>query len=87
MQCPACNGKRLTATDLGTRIYRCNRCEAIFGDCYLGDSYTIVKPYMAREDVSSDQLRYFDLDCLGSKGLTRRHGWYDPETQLVHQIG
>jgi hypothetical protein len=30
---------------------------------------------------------YYDLTCLGSTGLTRRHGWYNPVTKLITQVG
>jgi ribosomal protein L37AE/L43A len=83
--CPACSHKK--ATVVSGRIYRCAGCEGIYGDCYLGDSYSHVLPYMAQEDVAAEQTRYFDFSCLGSAGLTRRHGWYDPSTKLIVQEG
>lgn len=86
MQCPACNGKRSSETAVHG-VYKCRRCEAIFGQCYLGDSYLLVSPYMAAEPVPVEQLRFFDLTTLGSQGVRRSHGWYDPATKLVHQVG
>lgn len=85
MQCPACNGKLVKT--IRVTVYQCRKCEAVFGSCYLGDSYGYVLPYFAKEAVEPDQLRYYDFECLGSAGITRRHGWYDPATKLVHQTG
>ncbi len=84
--CPACSSRSREATE-HVRIFRCGRCGGIYGDCYLGDSYGIVSPYMTWEDVPPEQTRYFDFTCVGSRGVTRRHGWYDPETRLVVQAG
>jgi hypothetical protein len=86
VKCPACNRQRLE--DLGSGFYRCRKCESVFSsNCRIGDSYNYVLPYMAKEPVPPDQLRYYDFTCLSSKGLGRRHGWFDPETKLIHQIG
>ena len=91
MKCPACSSTKLSQLVLNERehpsCYRCRRCEAVFGSCYLGDSYAIVSPRFAADPVAPEALRYFDFDTVGSAGVGRRHGWYDPETGLVHQIG
>jgi hypothetical protein len=86
MTCPACSGKRLRDTSV-FGVQQCGRCETIFGQCYRGDSYTLVAPYMASEPVPADRLRFYDLTILGSDGVSRSHGWYDPSTKLVHQVG
>lgn len=87
MECPACSNKRGNKPD-SNRVYTCKRCGAIFSsNIYLGDSYTYVLPYMAKQEVAPEQLRYYDLTCLGSEGIQRRHGWYDPDTKLIHQVG
>ena len=86
MMCPACNSKKVREVKLF--VSQCQNCEAIFSDnIYLGESFSFVLPYMAKETVPAENLRYFDFTCLGSKGIERRHGWYDPATKLVHQIG
>lgn len=90
MQCPACNGKRARQASPDVfGVYRCSRkgCQAVFGQCYKGDSYQFVLPYMATETVPHERLRFYDLTLLGSDGVHRSHGWYDPETRLVHQVG
>lgn len=86
-ECPACGGKRTKADPERIQIRHCTRCEAIFGTCYLGDSYSLVLPYWADKEVAPEKLRYYDFTTLGSEGIGRRHGWYDPETRLTHQIG
>lgn len=86
MTCPACNGKRFRSTAL-IQVQECRTCGAIFGTCYRGDSYTLVSPYMATENVPAERLRFYDLTILGSEGISRSHGWYDPSTKLVHQVG
>ena len=86
MICPACNGKRSRETAV-FGVSQCKRCEAIYGQCYRGDSYTLVSPYMASEPVATERLRFYDLTILGSDGVRRSHGWYDPSTKLVHQVG
>lgn len=97
MNCPCC-GKKLTAKALNTRArdisgrevigtHICQNCGAIGGTVYLGESYNIVKPFMTSEDVPMDETIYFDFQTLGSEGIGRRHGWFDPKTRLVVQAG
>jgi hypothetical protein len=86
-ECPACSHKLGYLLPGYARVYRCAKCEAIHGSCYLGDSYTLVQPYMIDKEPHNGQIRYYDLDCLGSAGVRRRHGWYDPETRLIVQVG
>jgi hypothetical protein len=83
--CPACSCKR--AIELKGRLYRCAKCNGIYGTCYLGESYEFVLPFMATQEVPAEKLQYFDFTTLGSKGVSRRHGWFDPATKLIHQIG
>ena len=85
MKCPACSSEEVRG--LRANVFECCVCDAIFGQCYLGESYNHVLPWLAKEEVHPSYLRYFDFTCLGSEGWTRRHGWYDPHTKLVHQIG
>jgi hypothetical protein len=68
---------------------RCAKCDAVFGEPYLGDSYSVVKPYFhpQAEQVPDANIRYFDFTCLGSKGITRRHGWYDKTSGYIIQTG
>jgi hypothetical protein len=95
--CPACSHTRgttyqpkpeLRAGGSGAFVYECGACEAVFSNnMYLGESYEIVLPFMTSEDVPQDRQRYFDFTCLGSKGITRRHGWFDVETKRIVQVG
>ena len=83
--CPACSHSR--KNDVRTGVYECKKCGAIYGSCYLGDSYALVKPFWHTGESRPEQERYFDLDCLGSAGITRRHGWFNTETRLLTQVG
>ena len=92
MKCPACNRQRgIKEVKPMAWVYECPRCGAIFNDrphLYLGESYEYVLPYWAKEDVPVEQLRHYDFTCLASGNkIVRRHGWYDPETKLIHQTG
>lgn len=87
MTCPACSSPRSALVKGTSQLYTCKACGAIYGTCYLGDSYALVKPFFAKEAVPAERERYFDLTCLGSGGITRRHGWYDPTTGYTTQVG
>lgn len=83
--CPACGSARLKATDR-VQLSICRKCAAIFGGpIYLGDSYAIAGPGLHAE--TGAPIRYFDLDCLGSAGLQRRHGWVEVGSNRVVQVG
>ena len=85
--CPACSHRLATPVAGFMQVYRCAECGAIYGTCYLGESYSLVLPYMVDTDPPTDRMRYYDLECLGSKGITRRHGWYDTATKRIVQVG
>lgn len=90
MKCPACNAREGQTKDKKiVGVYHCGRCEAVYGACFLGESYEFVLPYMAdcEEIVPQERQRYYDFTVLGSKGFQRRHGWYDTKTRLIVQIG
>jgi len=84
--CPACGGKRKKATRW-TQVWECKRCGAIYGTCYLGESYEIVLPYFHQGASQPELERHYDLTCLGSKGIERRHGWYNTRTRRITQVG
>jgi hypothetical protein len=86
MKCPACDSQNLSEIK-PCAVYTCQNCNAIFGQVYLGESYEYVKPVLADVEPPAEDLRYFDFDCVGSSGMTRRHGWYDPATKKIVQIG
>ncbi len=93
MACPLCNGKRHKRATFNGRTYpgvsACQRktCGALWGFCYLGDSYSLVKPWFTFDETATARQRYFDLEVVGSQGVERRHGWFDPETRLITQVG
>jgi hypothetical protein len=77
-----------TPVDRVLGVYRCPHCEAIQGQCYLGESYGLVKPYLDPDpNVDPLTVRYYDFTTLGSQGIGRRHGWYNPATRLIVQTG
>jgi hypothetical protein len=86
MECPACSNEKGNKIVKGM-IEECGRCGAIFGECYLGESYSLVLPGMSATEVPLGQIRYFDFTTVGSAGLGRRHGWYNPATKLITQVG
>jgi len=92
--CPGCScttGRPENSAPAG--VYCCARCNGLIGRCYLGDTYVLVSPWFAEPDRlremqrAHDGGRYFDLIGLGSAGIERRHGWYDPLTRRVIQAG
>jgi len=83
--CPACSAK--VAYPVKGQIYRCASCEALYGTCYLGESYEYVLPYWVETEPAADAIRYFDITTLGSQGVGRRHGWYDPASKRIVQVG
>ena len=90
VECRACSSRRIrmNQTVRGvSHLYVCRACGAVFGSCYLGDSYAVAKPCLVKGDVPPEQTCYFDLDCLGSEGITRRHGWIERTTGRLVQIG
>lgn len=95
--CPACSCRKSKryegrgAPAHGDDVRECSRCKAVFtrGDSriYLGESYGIVTPRFTTDSSADERARYFDLSTLGSDGLGRRHGWFDPQTGLITQVG
>jgi len=88
MKCPGCSGKRSTPGPIdGTRF--CAACGALFTTrhIYKGDSYSLVMPFFTSDPTADERAIYFDLETLGSDGLGRRHGFYDPTTKLLTQVG
>ena len=98
MNCPACSGKKSEPYAGYTTLYKCQNCNALYGSCFLGTSHTLVKPHFVSEERQAELNKlteeagwdgsiYFDFMCCGSKGQTRRHGWYDPKTGCMTQVG
>lgn len=86
--CPGCGSTRGIRVDgFPFLVFECAKCGGVVGTCYLGESYHIVRPFFSKADVPAEKTRYFDFTTLGSEGVGRRHGWFDPETRLVVQTG
>lgn len=85
-QCPLCERLRQHDRTTVAGVQRCRSCLTIHGQCYLGDSHTLVLPRMSsRQDMEG--AVHYDLMTLGSGGVVRRHGWFDPQTKLILQVG
>ena len=85
--CRGCGRKtKQHLTDV-SGVYRCGYCGAIWGTCRLGDSYELVRPYMTTINFDPADTRYYDITTLGSGGLDRRHGWFEPKSRLITQVG
>jgi len=85
MNCPACSSQKYQKTDIAG-VRKCSNCGAVYGSCYKGESYAIVLPFFSKDPNPRAQV-YFDLIVLGSDGLERRHGWYNPADQRITQVG
>ena len=84
--CPCCSCTKGYETKYA-QVYVCAECGGLHGTCYLGQSYEMVLPRMSSKE-SMDGAQYFDFTTLGAGGkIDRRHGWYDPETKLILQVG
>lgn len=96
MNCPCCGkprSKRDQPLVFNGKTYfgvsECAGCKAIYTTTpiYLGESYTLVKPFFIKPEFEPEQGLYYDFETLGSDGLGRRHGWFDPKTRLIIQVG
>ncbi len=87
MKCELCGRQTKQVAQDTVGVYRCGHCGALYGRCYLGDSYALVRPWLTSQTVPNDAIRYFDFTCVGSQGVTRRHGWFDPATKMMVQEG
>ena len=92
MTCPACNSKRHEDAGYASapNLMRCKKCKAIHGSTYLGGVSSVVKNAFAPADlmpVAEARAVHYDITCLGSQGIKRIHGWFDPVTGYVTQVG
>jgi hypothetical protein len=82
--CPACGKTRKVIISMKDSIYECKSCGCLYGNPILGQSYKYVKSSMT---ATWTEEKPFDLLCLGSQGVVRRHGWYDPKSKRITQVG
>ncbi len=101
--CSACNNNTARSLVVNGHAHPdlrvCDRCGAVLGRCWRGDSPVLLVfcPTEAAKAVShsarrrlESQLpdpRFFDLDLVGSAGVERVHGWFNPATMKVVQFG
>jgi hypothetical protein len=88
--CPVCSSEKARHDPKHpVQVYICNGCGCVHGTCYLGESYSVVRnqfhPQAATFPVENE--RHYDLTCLGSEGISRRHGKFDPATRFILQTG
>lgn len=87
VSCPSCGSSRDSRQVVGrSQLYVCGRCGSLHGTAYLGESYEFVLPYMTSSVEGVAEFPY-DLVTLGSRGVERRHGFYQPSTKLITQVG
>jgi hypothetical protein len=86
VECPACSSREARATLADLSVYVCGRCGCLHGTTYLGSSYSFILPRMTSSVEGVAEFPY-DLRTLGSAGVSRRHGFYQPSTKLVTQVG
>lgn len=85
-KCPACSCTKKTT--LGTTgLHVCKECECLYGNITLGNSYLYVKPYMTTDPTADERAVPYDMTCLSSRGIERRHGFYDKASGLITQVG
>jgi len=87
IRCPACMRHGAFKIKGYVTVYRCAHCGAIHGSCALGESYNLVLPEWHPHPDRVKREKYFDLHCFGSKNIVRRHGWFDPKTRRIVQVG
>ena len=75
-------------------VTRCLDCGAIYGECSLAESFSLVSTRWATPEEETagrvaGRINYFDLcspEADGGKDF-RRHGWYDERTRSTVQVG
>lgn len=85
--CPACGKKNNQIEIQSCRVYECGKCHAIYGTLSKGDSYTYVRPFWHDGESKPDDERYYNFVCLGSEGISRRHGWFNTISKRIVQVG
>lgn len=86
MKCVACSGE-LKQYKNKNDVQECVRCGGLHGHCYKGDFSEYVILQFATHDVRPEDMKYFDFELVGSKGVERVHGFFDVKTKKVVQIG
>lgn len=84
--CGACSGRVVDLDLFG--VGTCEDCGGLNGTEPIAKvkSFDYVRSTMRAGEV--EDQRYYDLVVFGSDGkLRRRHGWYDPKTREITQVG
>ena len=86
--CPGCSNNTGHSVSINGRfsntLRECAGCGALLGRCYRGDSPVLMT---FSPEHNPEKTRHFDLDLLGSGGVRRVHGFYNPADMMVTQFG
>ena len=87
MSCPGCSHPQSTPHSKVDNVVTCAGCGGIYtlSPIYRGESYQIVLPSWDEGEAAEEV--YYDLTVLGSDGIQRRHGWFNPATKQITQTG
>jgi hypothetical protein len=71
------------------RFYFCDSCGALHGLCYRSDSPVNFGEWDADADrvMRDGEAQFFSLALLDSSGETYSHGWFNPATGNLCQLG
>ena len=84
MKCECCGGSTGGQVIKGLLVDVCARCGSLNSETLeIRDTYDLVKSEFSKVEVPLEDCKYFDF----TNGTTRRHGWFDPKTGLITQIG
>jgi hypothetical protein len=83
-ECPACGCSDFTTDKNGMNT--CDGCNAIFGEFKsLAETRNYVYQRWFKGDKEPDHTVYYDFTYMNGK--KRTHGWFDPITKTITQIG
>ncbi|NIR06838.1 MAG: hypothetical protein GTN82_15585 [Candidatus Aminicenantes bacterium] len=83
--CPCC-GRKHNAVSTTIMMY-CGECKAVFTPLYKKVSFAYSTNFVETEMESGEDwgnYRYFDIALVNNE---RRHGWYNPQTRNIVQVG
>jgi hypothetical protein len=85
-ECPACSGRLHRDHEKVTGVSVCKRCGAVHGQCWKGNS-PVLLVWDAPDACRPEEQVFFDLTLVGSAGVEHIHGWFNPATRKVTQVG
>lgn len=85
--CPGCSCEEHVLLAGPGRLFRCQGCGGVHGECDLPTFRKLVSGKWATLTVPHDQMQYVDVTILGDGRPRRWHGWVDRLTTNVVQEG